>query len=261
MTDFTNLAALVAQGQSLLDLVKGGHITQLEADSAAKLGEVDKALALKIAQANTAIANATAPIESKIPLFKVSKNQPLVVSLGSVPDDFLVSSGVSVTVVASMVRDPNARDGAQLALLSGMESDIKEQFVDFDIRSNGYWGDGFNVVRIAWDFTGGFSESAWVARLVDLDGSFQISCLTDLTFASFLKLESGSIVDSFATGAELGKWRFCAEYRNQSIFGGYHENGIDTHSETGSVLIALPVASSGLISHPNKLFGQLSVGK
>jgi hypothetical protein len=26
MTDFTNLAALVAQGQSLLDLVKGGQL-------------------------------------------------------------------------------------------------------------------------------------------------------------------------------------------------------------------------------------------
>jgi hypothetical protein len=258
MTDFTNLAALVAQGQSLLDLVKGGHITQLEADNAAKLGEVDAALALKIAQANTAIANATAPINDKIPRIQLTKNQELVVSSGTVPDDVVVRSGVSFELVTYVSKRQSDRSTGARYLLDVMESDVKEQFSDFDIGKERAHPSGWNVLRVSWDFSGLAYDRNWLIQNKSVSGATATNYGSS-TSAALVKLEEGEAAGFWASGCEVGKWRFCSNTNGGSEFGGHRVVHVTTLTKNGSMLIALPVTVSGVIAHPHDLFKNIEI--
>jgi hypothetical protein len=258
MTDFTNLAALVAQGQSLLDLVKGGHITQLEADNTAKLGEVDAALALKMAQANTAIANATAPIEGKLPKLVLSLNQQLKVSDGSVPDDVIVPSAVTCSVVENIGVHVSQRTVGAMTILMEMENDIKEQFSDFDIRAQGNYlkyAGGMNVVQIDWDF--GTDPLGRIFRLVNrsVGQASYIPAVGDVSYVSYIKLISGSV----GTEGEVGKWLFNSKKVSSRRFSGVIDVGVSALSATGSLLIAFPAVISGNINHPNEIMSGIEL--
>lgn len=259
MTDFTNLAALVAQGQSLLDLVRGGHITQLEADNAAKLGEVDVALAAKIAQANTDIANATAPINSKLPAIRLSTNQELSISSGSVPDGMLLnaSANVVVTTFADIFAAPIMRDGAQLSVLTEMQNDIKEQFADFDIRAGSNYWEGFKVIQLDWDFGAEFNTNDWVFHMDSIQGGNNRYSDREKTIAAFVKVLSGDVSGHFSQGVELSKWRFCSEQILSERFASYTNVVFRTLASAGSILLALPVISTGNIDHPKNIFSTL----
>jgi hypothetical protein len=257
MTDFTNLAALVAQGQSLLDLVKGGHITQLEADNAAKLGEVDAALAAKIAQANTDIANAVAPIDRKIPSIILSLNHIAKVTNGTVPDGWIVDGRVTVSIHDYIEFVSTNRDAAQLALLAEIGSQVKEQFADFDIRAGGYYQNGFNVMQIDWDFGVDFSgvDTVLVIPKVEWSAFDYTYANSELTAQSLIKVVSGSLLnEAFAKGIELGKWRFCSQKASRGVFGSYVNLPLRATSQVGSLLIALPSVVTGHVSHPKDIY-------
>jgi hypothetical protein len=258
MTDFTNLAALVAQGQSLLDLVKGGVITQLEADNAAKLGEVDKALALKIAQANTAIANAIAPVNEKIPKKSLTLNNVLAVTSGTVPDGWSVPAAATITTHAMVSYSPLLRDAVVTALLTQMESEVKEQFVDFSMRADAYYFRDFNVIKIDWDFGVDFDgiENLLTIPSVDIGplGS-RFRATSDMTAQSMIKVLSGAVFnDGFSMGSVLGKWRYCSNQYIDSGFGYYFNILMQATSQTGSLLIALPSVVTGLVSQPKDIY-------
>jgi hypothetical protein len=258
MTDFTNLAALVAQGQSLLDLVKGGHITQLEADNAAKLGEVDAALALKIAQANTAIANATAPIEGKLPNLVLSLNQQLKVSVGSVPDDVIVPSAVTCSVYASISAYVGQRTIGVMDALMDMETDIKEQFSDFDIRSQTNYlkyANGMNIIQIDWDFGTGPLGRVFTLVNRSVGQRSYIPAVGDVSYVSYIKLISGSV----GTEGEVGKWLFNSKKVSSRRFSGVIDVGVSALSATGSLLIAFPAVISGNINHPNEIMSGIEL--
>jgi hypothetical protein len=259
MTDFTNLAALVAQGQSLLDLVKGGHITKLEADSAAKLGEVDLALAAKIAQANADVVAATAPINGKIPHLKLTRNQELLISTGSIPDNVNVSLGVVVSLVGYIDAVASLRGAGELLLLSGIEADIKQQFADFDIGKDRNYIAGFNIVQIDWDITGLSDDWLFSIDSAKLD-SQKFSVAGDFAWASFVKVNSGVLRSGGFTGSsEVGAWRFGSEKTNRSGFGRIDYASIHANSQVGSFLLALPVVVSGALSHPNDIFSNIEM--
>jgi hypothetical protein len=256
MTDFTNIAALVAQGQSLLDLVKGGHITQLEANNAAKLGEVDAALAAKIAQANIDVANATAPINDKIPRIQLTKNQELVVSSGTVPDGMMVNSGVTVEHVLSIAKSSD-RDAAQVNQLNEVSNDIKEIFPDFDIRVGLNHSKGWSIVRLSWDFGVGFSGREYLAFMESFINA--VPKCAEMASAAIVKLESGAIDGQWTNGCELGKWRFCSESLKSEGFGWYWFTHPFVTTSAGSVLVALPVVTTGVLDHPKKLFKNIEI--
>jgi hypothetical protein len=258
MTDFTNLAALVAQGQSLLDLVKGGHITQLEADSAAKLGEVDAALAAKIAQANTAIANATAPINDKIPRIQLTKNQELYITDGTVPDDMRASMGTSFEFIERVAGEQSQRTAGAMSKLAEIETDLVQQFADFNISENTEHLASWNIIRISWDFNAA-APLGWIAFNDSVGLSESVPMMSGLMSAALVKLESGGAEKYWAEGCELGKWRFCSSPLEGARFGGYrHVHPIAT-TPTGSMLVALPVTVSGVIAHPRDLFKNIEI--
>jgi hypothetical protein len=263
MTDFTNLAVLVAQGQALLDLVKGGHITQLEADSAAKLRGVDKALAAKIAQANTAIANATAPINDKIPRIQLSKNQELITTVGSVPDYMFLNKAVTSTLIATINAKEALRDSAQLDQLSEISADVIEQFPDFDIRKNANYIRGFSIIRLDWDYGADFDGRDYIAFMDTRssgDDAAQYPLGAEVTSAAFVKLISGEAIYQWTNGNVEGKWRFCHETSTSDIFAEGRAGHPLAKTQVGSMLIALPVTTTGTIDHPYKLFKNIEIG-
>jgi hypothetical protein len=257
MTDFTNLAALVAQGQALLDLVKGGHITQLEADNAAKLGEVDKALALKIAQANTAIANTTAPINDKIPRIQLTKNQELYITNGTVPDDMRASLGTSFEFIERVAGDQSQRTAGAMSKLAEIETDLVQQFADFDIGKNRNHVGSWNIIRISWDFSD--RTAGWIAFNDSVGVGEPVPMMSGMMAAALVKLESGGAKEYWAEGCELGKWRFCSSPLGGWRFGGYRHIHPKATTPTGSMLVALPVTVSGVIAHPRDLFKNIEI--
>jgi hypothetical protein len=259
MTDFTNVAALVAQGQSLLDLVKGGHITQLEADNAAKLGEVDAALAAKIAQANTDIAAAMLPINEKLSRLQLTKNQELKIDSGTVANDMVLRAGVTSSLVATISGDIGLRDASQVNLLSEISADVIAQFADFDMKSGNYHISDWNVVRLTWDFGAGFSGEQGLGYLGAKQAGRGTPFDVEYTAASFVKLESGGVQGHYFNGVELDKWRFCNKYISYGGFGAFHNFAFTANTQTGSVLIALPVVTTGIIDHPHKLFKNIEL--
>lgn len=263
MTDFTNLAALVAQGQELLDLIKGGKIAEINTAFINKLAEVDGDLANAIAQANSAVAAATAPIDGKIPRIQLSLNQELVTSSGSVPDGMVVWGGGAVTVAhhALVPSDKTTRSAEILTLLSEMQTGIREQFADFNIRSAEYYRRAFNVVQIDWDFGadfGGYDALfSMYARAAGSGNAYDI--VSEMTGAAMVKLLSGSVGGAYGTGAELGKWRFCSTQFVTEHFGYYNNLNGTTTSQKGSMLLALPVFTTGVIAHPKQLFKNIEL--
>jgi hypothetical protein len=257
MTDFTNLATLVAQGQALLDEIKGGKLAQIDASFLQKLADVDATLAAKIAQANTDIANAVAPIEGKIPSVILSVNHIAKVTNGTVPDGWIVDGGVIVSTHDYIEFVSTNRDAAQLALLAEIESQVKEQFADFDIRINVHYQNGFNVMQLDWDFGVDFAGTDTVLVIPKIaESAFSYTYAnSELTAQSLIKVLSGSLVnEAFSEGYELGKWRFCSAKMLKGGFGSYVNLPLRATSRVGSLLIALPSVVTGLVSHPKDIY-------
>lgn len=257
MTEFSNLAALVAQGQALLDEIKGGKLAQIDASFLQKLVDVDAALAAKIAQANTDIAAATAPINDKIPRIVLSKNIACAISSGTVPDGWVLNSACSVVLVDHIGWKSSVRDAAELVLLGSIENDVKEQFADFLIHSDKNYFSEFNIVRLDWDFGGGFDGSETLFTLPQFIAGTSSSGFgvdTEITAQSFMKLVTGVVGNAnISKNHLLGKWRYCNEQYVRDRFGDYESVGLTAYSQTGSVLIALPSVVTGLVSHPENI--------
>lgn len=255
MTDFTNLAALVAQGQALLDEIKGGKLAQIDASFLQKLADVDVALAAKIAQANADIANAVAPIDGKIPHLPLTKNPALIISSGTVPDDVKTTADSTFSVVAFINRALSNRSAGELALLGEIESDVKEIFADFDIRLNTDYFKAFNVIKIDWDFGVDFVVGETIFGLEGFEGEdYSLLKSNETTSQVLVKLVSGSVdTNDLLTGAEVNKWRYCNKQKFIDSFGGFTYSAAKATSQTGSLLIALPSVVTGLVSHPKHI--------
>jgi hypothetical protein len=258
MTDFTNLAALVAQGQSLLDLVKGGHITKLEADNAAKLSGLQADFEDRKASWDV-LVNGYVNSATNIVL---TKNQTLLLS-GTVPLYVGARSGVEFELVSAITDRGDDRDAGQMAFLTDIERDVKEAFPAFNVNSDKSYLKNFNIIRVTWDFTG-LALPLFVLYLQSKGkNESAVSAGSTYTSAALVKLESGDVIQTrFFSGAEVGKWRYCSQVRQGiDYFGaGAHLTG-DVSSETGSLLIALPLAVLGDIStRPGALLNPTDLG-
>ncbi|MFL7040268.1 hypothetical protein [Vibrio lentus] len=275
MSNFTAIGQLVTEARTLLDSIKGGAIramqTQFDAlkqtfatDTQRALTNFQSSSNAKIAQQDQALRNAVAPILDKVTVLALTKNQTMDVSSGSIPDGFLVNSGVSFTLVETISSNPALRSGAQLQLLSAMASGIKEEFPDFNIREHGHYFRSFNVFRVSWDFGDSFDGHEWIFFPPyggdNKAGNKPFPRVGVSTVASLIKLESGGVSGFLARGCTQGKWKFSKSINTGDGFGNYVHPHPVTGDRTGSFLIALPVAATGFIDHPRKLFALPEIG-
>jgi hypothetical protein len=241
VTDFTNLATLVAQGQSLLDLIQGGHITQLEADNLAKLNEIDVDYAAKKAVWGAAITNSI----DYVPNIILTKNQDLFITSGSVPD-FSALNSYATTELVQAVTKLAPRTQPEIDLLNAIQTDLNTVFPEFDIRAGNDYVFGFNVIRLSWDFTAVPDASKW---LFHMHGKSEHGIETLLH-------------NNWGKGNADGKWVY-----GNTVFpvaGGFgsYRNAVGIASSTiGSLLICLPVVVTGDISaDPDSIINAISLG-
>lgn len=252
MSDFAKISELVTQGQQLLDSIKGGAIRIMQQEHVAGLA----ALATKgqgaIAKLTVDYANVLKPTTEQIPNIAITKNQVLEQSTSNIPNSLIVNSSVSVSKFATVSHVPSARDAGILTLLSEIETGVKKDFPDFDIRKSAHYYQTFNVFRISWDF--GSGDPSWLFLPGVNNGNGAIPFSSVMTGAALVKLESGSMgYHALATGAVLGEWRFTKEILTGNYFGKYVNCHPYAASKQGSMLVALPVVATGYLDHPSKL--------
>ncbi|MEZ8417966.1 hypothetical protein AB6D02_12010 [Vibrio splendidus] len=275
MSDFTAIGQLVTEARTLLNSIKGGAIramqTQFDALKQTFVTDTQRALTnfqsssnAKIAQQDQALRNAVAPILDKVTVLALTKNQTMDVSSGSIPDGFMVNSGVSMTLLDRIESAPYNRSGAQLQILKDIKSGVKLDFPDFNIREQNHFFRSFNVFRVSWDFPESFDGSEWLVFPSFCGGNAINNWHTPISGSgcdvALVKLESGTSYGGFAVGAKEGRWCFTHQKRESTSFGSYiHPHPIAT-SRQGSMLVALPVTASGYIDHPHKLFALPELG-
>lgn len=268
MDNFQAIGQLVIKAQDLLDSIKGGAIrvmqTQfdelkqtLSSDSQTALANFKSTSDAAITAQEQALINAVEPIVGKLPTIALTQNQVMNVAEGAtLPEHFIVAGGMTLTHVETISENPNLRSGAQMQMLTDMESDIQLEYPDFDIAKTNYYISSFNVFRVSWDFSvgyaDGYSQYTLYPRHSPELASVPISGA--VSAASFIKLEDGNVKGGLASSSTLGKWKFSTSTIEATTFGeriNFHPN---TSTLKGSFLIALPVVTTGYLNHPKKLF-------
>ncbi|EJI1385460.1 hypothetical protein ABVF78_004240 [Vibrio alginolyticus] len=253
MSDFTAIGQLVTEARNLLDSIKGGAIRTMQNSFDSSLVGWGNKLDKAIAKYNDDFLNVISPAADQLPNIALTSNQTLVIADGhTIPSSFRANAHVTIDLVKHIPSNPATRDGNALSLLTDIESDIRKEFNDFSLRKNSHYKKGFNIVRLSWDFSGKPPE--WLI-FPTYNGS-SVPVVSMMTAAAFVKLESGSLNSAaiaFAEGAALGEWRFTQKTYLGSNFGAYLHCHPYASSDTGSMLIALPVIGTGYIDHPKKL--------
>ncbi|WP_425628255.1 hypothetical protein [Vibrio neptunius] len=247
MTDnYAALGDIVTQSRQLLDLIKGGALAKFDQDAKAAL-----------ASQASAVANAVNDIQGKIPRIPLTLNQEMKVSSGTLPDKFTVRNGVSFEHLATIDRDPSRRGALAMALITDIETDLKKIFSDFSIASQGHYVKSFNIFRVRWDI--GNVADKWLFFPASCNGyivpgqGIQSSC-------ALIKLESGELQQTrLGKGVIANQWVLTKQLQQFNGFGSYVHPVVVAASVTGSLLLALPVVSTGDIAHPNQLFSLCEV--
>ena len=199
-----------------------------------------------------------ASIESKVPRIELTKNQVLEITSGTLPHGMTFKAGTTVSLHRTIERSPASRDQQQRDLLGEIQGSVREQFSDFDIRAELYHYANFNIIQIDWT---GIQVGDWIfyPDIKQTDGYSSVPYGGEVTRAAFVKLLSGDVSGYFGNDTVLEKWRFCRSTRNSSEFGGYAHPTMTALTESGSMLIALPVVTTGVLDHPSKLFANFSL--
>ncbi|NOI20780.1 hypothetical protein F0223_21385 [Vibrio coralliilyticus] len=259
--NFSAISQMVTEARGLLDTIKGGAISTMQtqfdtlkqafsADTQQALSQFQNDSNARIAQQDQALRNAIEPITGKLATIALSPNQTMTVENGAtIPKGFSVNSLVTLEKVETIHNDPASRSGSQLQILSDMETDIRMEYPDFDVRKTEHYIRSFNVFRVSWDLPEGtnMNGSHWTL----FPGPVALSGI--ISGAAFIKLEEGLANGGLMASSTLGKWKF-SQFTHGGYFGGYIHAHPIARTNKGSFLIALPVLLTGYLDHPNKAF-------
>ncbi len=266
MSDYQTIGQLITKTRDLVDSIRGGAIRKMKdeyqvvkaimsQEHDAVLSDFSSKSNAKIEEQQAAIDKlAITPILDKMTRLALTKNQIMRPHrYRPEPDGYFINQGVTLSLVETIKSMSTMRSAAAISLLNNMESDIKADYPDFDIRADSDYPDSFNVFRVSWDFGVEFSGEEWLFSPNHYGGGGMLSVGIS-TAASFIKLENGIADGYFARGGEIGKWKFSSLIEESQGFGsGCYPEPI-TQVSAGSFLIALPVVSTGILSHPRNLF-------
>lgn len=191
----------------------------------------------KMAQSLSQINNTIYPARNKAPYYRLTKNQLLTGTSGSVPTGWSTHPDCTFTLVQSVVEttewNDRTEDERELLTLMGRTGE-KNYF------------DTFNIWRMDW--VDSDIDNYSYTMYQGVNGS------TAVSVAAFTKILSGDIVGYWADGA-TNQWKLTGNYYG---FNKHRYHHIHAHRQTpiGSVLIALPAAITGFINFDPKTWGQ-----
>lgn len=273
MTNYESLGLLITKTRDLLDSIRGGAIRKMKdeyqvakanmsQEHSTVLSDFARQSNAKIEEQQAAIDKlAITPILEKMTRLSLTINQVMKPhDYRPLPRGFGANKGVTFSLVETIRDTPMIRSAAASELLTEMETDIKTDYPDFNIRADDAYISDFYVYRVSWDFEGAFSGEEWLF-MPDYHGSRAggMPSVGISTAASFIKLESGIPEGYFVDGGEIGKWKFSSRIEEGLGFGRCCFPNPITRVSAGSFLIALPVVSTGVINHPRNLFSLSSL--
>lgn len=177
----------------------------------------------KVAQSQTQVSDFVLPHREQSSFYRLSKNQSLDGTTGSVPNFWGSGTNVTYTKVQDVVSGIawNTRTEEEKALLTAMgQENVVHYFKNFSI-----W-------RMDWTL-----DDHGVTLYQNINGGVAT------TIAAMTKLLSGSISNYWAHGA-TNQWKLTGEHSAATPYG-YHNIHPIRQSPTGSMLFALPAALAG----------------
>lgn len=238
----TQIAALVTAANTLTGSVNG------------KMGQIDQ----KVDAAGAAYLAQLDDLKNRLPRLLVTKNYRMLdTDANNVPDSWGQHGEVTASVVRqiSQLSEAAGRPAADIALLSQIEADVREQYPDFDIRKSAHYRAPFNVWQYQWAANAN-PVSGYLSYPVASDqqlsgdpGSLPLNSY--VTVAGFVKVVEGGLNGAWAQGSVLGKWRWCSLVINPaktfSLYTALHPFRV---GNSGVAQVALVGASTGVVSHP-----------
>lgn len=233
-----SLANVVQAANQLTDAVNG------------KMAQIDQHQAQSTAQINQQLE----AVKLMLPRLVFTKNQILTIdNATNLPKNFSLNANVTATFVMGIAANPAARNADQIAMLQEIEA-----ATGANLQKTSYYREGFNIIKLSWTS----DDAGFLAypQASDSPSQAAVPLNTYFTIGAFVKVLSGSVTGSWATGAELGKWKFCSAKFNPSGFGRYTHLHPYRGAAPGELLVALPAAITGHIEHPIHWFPNILLG-
>ncbi|WP_448652720.1 hypothetical protein ACSHWC_04655 [Pseudomonas fluorescens] len=240
MSTEQQLAAVVSAANALTNVVTG------------KIGEIDNALA----QARAKYEEQLSSLDSRLPRLAVTKNFNMEPdATGKLIDNWYLHTEVTATKVRTVTMTAAAygRPDADVEFLRQIQTDVREQFPEFDINAAGFLRGSVNVWQMKWTEN---KTIPWLAFPSAIDtgrqgGSTAVPLNTHMTMGAFVRVIEGSVDNAWAVGAVKGKWRWCsAQVAPDSYFGNYMNAHPHRNSATGLIEVMLAGACTGVVTRP-----------
>ncbi|MGB3127634.1 MAG: hypothetical protein WBB95_27790 [Pseudomonas sp.] len=240
MSTEQQLAAVVSASNALANVVTG------------KIGEIDKALADAWAKYDEQLSS----LNSRLPRLAITKNFSMEPdATGKLIDNWYVHTEVTATNVRTITSSAATygRPDADVEFMRQIQTDVREQFPEFDINAAGFWRNPINVWQMKWSEN---SSLPWLAFPCAIDngrqsGSTAVPLNAHMTMGAFVRVTEGAIDHAWATGAVKGKWRWCStQVTPDSYFANYMNAHPVRSSASGVVEVMLAGACTGVVTRP-----------
>jgi len=244
------LAAVVSAANTLTNVVTG------------KISEIDKALADARAKYDAQLSS----LNSRLPRLAVTKNFSMEPdATGKLIDSWYVHTQVTATKVRTITTAGAAfgRPDADVEFMLQIQADVREKFPEFDINAAGFFRNPVNVWQMKWTES---TTVPWLAFPCAIDngrlgGSSAVPLNEHMTMGAFIRVIEGSVAHTWTTGAEKGKWRWCAiQVTPDSYFGNYMNVHPIRDSATGLIEVMLAGACTGVVTRPTDWGTLLGLG-
>ncbi|MFT4925643.1 MAG: hypothetical protein ACI8WB_001736 [Phenylobacterium sp.] len=180
----------------------------------------------RLAQAEGLANSFAANVERNKPIYRLSKNQILEGTTGSVPDFWLSGSGVTYTLVQKVEHQKEWADRT---------AEERELLTAMGREGLRYLHMEFNIWRMDWvptDVTFTLYQRGYSSGPV--------------TIAGMTKLLSGSTDGFWAAGA-TNEWKLTGQTYMPEPYGYIHTHPVKEKDSSGSMLFALPALIAGIM--------------
>ena len=269
MNNYESLGLLITKVRDLLDSIRGGAIRKMKdeyqvtkanmsQEHTAALSELSRSSDTKLKEVELALRRLRTSGDTLN--LALTKNQVMDYGWDGPAAGFSANRNVKLSPFQLINQIYDFRSAVEISLLNDIEADVKADYPDFCIRANDDYHTKFYIFRVSWDFPDDrLSEFRWLFtpdHFGSMDaGGASMPSIGVSTAAAFVKLESGTPPTGyFVDGCEVGKWKFSTYTKDNHGFGSSYLPRPMAQSASGSLLIALPVISTGVIGHPDDFF-------
>ena len=200
-----------------------------------KIQNIDQRVDQRVDQSQVQVDGFISNARKEFPFYRITKNQLLTGTTGSVPSHWSSGGGTSFTLVQSVNTGTlwENRTAEEQALLTAIGRSGVQHFLR-----------NFNIWKMEWSTP---TPSHTMYQQVNLS--------TITTVAAMVKLLSGSLSGHWAQGAVLNEWKLTGSHYGRTNLAYTHCHPY-RGSPTGSILFALPACVTGHVPIEDGVWGE-----